>query len=128
MPTDPRYTSLTQEQVELIYQHHLIDNPPPPEDTKARDEDYESEESAVEGYDGEEAKEEGRLPIQDHESYADPEFDDEWNATDEEEEISPSEVLSENDSEDEFLGLGNENLSEANKGIQNHDEDKWEEV
>lgn len=109
-----------------MWEHFLLDNPPKEEekeDGKLRDDSYDTEESKLE-YSSPEAKEEGRLPLQDFESFADPEFDKAWN----EDEDSPSEVISENPPNEgaENFDLAQEEGKESDISI--HDEDKWEEV
>lgn len=66
LPTDPRFMDLTDEQVELMFQHFLIDNP--------------TVKKKVENEDGTYAE---------PDRYYDPDFDDAWNDTDEEEVEEP---------------------------------------
>jgi hypothetical protein len=70
LPTDPRFMDLTTEQMDLMYEHFLIDSKPTiglPTKTY-HDPDYAKEEN-----------------IQHDEKYHDPDFDDAWNADDDEE-------------------------------------------
>lgn len=123
LPTDSRWTDLTQEQLDLMMEHFLLDNPP--KVSAYTDADYDKEEDKVEGYDGQKAKEEGRLPIQDHESYNDPDFDAEWNTQDE---VSNSDIVGEKSSEDNFEILGETPDDDIKKGIDLNKADEWEEV
>lgn len=108
LPTDSRFLDLTEEQKDLMYEHFIIDNPTTkeqPDNSQDRD-DYEE---ALNDADKEAWEEHGvandysdTLPLPDpgdSESFADPDFDAEWNAQDEE---SDSEEVSENESEDGF--------------------------
>jgi hypothetical protein len=74
LPTDDRFTNLTLEQKDLMYEHFLLDNPElTKKDTKARDDSFDEE------YDNPD----DRPPMQDHEHYDDPNFDEAWNSDDE---------------------------------------------
>lgn len=65
LPTDPRFQELTEEQLDLMYQHYLIDSKPSKRRNAGYDPDYDKEESKLERYE-------------------DPDFDAAWDATDEE--------------------------------------------
>lgn len=104
-----------------MWEHYMIDNPPPPKPS-ATDEDYEKEAELVEGYDAEEAKEEGRLPMADEEHFEDPDFDAEWDAEDEEDD---SDIIGENPSEKDFQSVaeGANGATEVPSDLD--DEDEW---
>jgi hypothetical protein len=123
LPTDPRYMDLTQEQIDLIYEHYIIDNPP--KKSAYTDADYEKEEAKNAEYNAQQSKDEGRLPLQDHERFDDPDFDAEWDAEDE---ISPSDNVGENQPEQEFEMLGEGSNNDIKKGIDLHKTNEWEEV
>ena len=66
LPTESRFLDLTEEQLELMYQHYLIDNPPKAEKTNsAHDPEYEEP----------------------PEAFYDPDFDEEWEKLGKEEPI-----------------------------------------
>jgi len=94
-----------------MWEQRLLDDPP--KEAAYTDSDYDREEADAEGYSAQEAKGEGRLPIQDFESYKDPDFDDEWNAEDEEDD---SDIVGENPSES------------SSEDFNFDDPDDWEEV
>lgn len=72
LPTDKRFQDLTTEQLDLMYEHFLLDNPPT-EDNKLRDDDYDiGDDSAPD--------EGGDIPAVEH--FEDPDFDSAWNDTD----------------------------------------------
>lgn len=85
LPTDPRYRDLTEEQLELLYEHYLRSLPPEEkdepdkEDGKFRDPDYKEPDGTEETVDSDGAV------IPEHEHFEDPDFADAWNADDEEE-------------------------------------------
>ena len=128
LPTDPRYTDLTEEQIDLLYEQYIRLHPPPtpPEqDGKARDEDYDMDSDLVEGYDPEQAKEDGRLPLADSESFSDPDFDEEWDRIDE---VSDSDIVPENSSDEDFQGTDEGDFIPMESPIDLEDDDEWEEV
>lgn len=57
LPTDDRFLDLTDEQMELLYHHYMIDNKPVKSSSSAKDNSYEEPES-----------------------YHDPDFADEWDS------------------------------------------------
>jgi hypothetical protein len=69
LPTDERFLSLTEQQMDLLYEHFKIDHPELREDDKARDSEYD------EAQDG--------MQMEQHEHYEDPDFDKAWNGEEE---------------------------------------------
>ena len=118
LPTDPRFTDLTEEQLDLLYAHRQRENAPD-RNPAYTDSDYDREEADAEGYNAQEAKGEGRLPIQDFESYKDPDFDDEWNAEDGEDD---SDIVGENPPES-----GSNDFDPEEERME-FDPNDWEEV
>ena len=118
LPTDSRYLDLTMEQLDLMYEHFLLDNPLPNEgNNKARDGDYDKEYSSTDRETDEDVPN-----IPDNESFSDPDFDSAWNNEDEsgdidniEENIPPS-------------GVPDEDLSEDGGGKSDINSEEWEEV
>jgi len=100
-----------------MWEQRLLDNPP--KEAAYTDSDYDKEEAEAEGYSADEAKEEGRLPIQDFESYKDPDFDDEWNAEDGEDD---SDIVGENPPES-----GSNDFDPEEERME-FDPNDWEEV
>jgi hypothetical protein len=70
LPTDDRFLNLTEEQMDLIYEHFKLDHPEldKQQDEKARDSEYDNEQDSI--------------PAQEH--FEDPEFDKAWSGMDEE--------------------------------------------
>lgn len=64
LPTDDKFLNLTEEQMDLMYEHFKLDHPElqKQEDNKARDSDYDNEQDGI--------------PAQEH--FEDPEFDKAW--------------------------------------------------
>jgi hypothetical protein len=112
LPTDPRFLDLTEEQLDLMYAHRMRELAPT-RNPAYTDSDYDKEEAEAEGQNSQEGNGEARLPIQDFESYKDPDFDDEWNADDGEDD---SDIIGENPSESDSGGFDLD------------DPDDWEEV
>lgn len=121
LPTDPRFLDLTEEQLELMHQHFLLDNPSRQPDNKGRDSEYDNYEKETPT--GEPA-EEGRLPIKDFESYSDPDFEKAWEEMDEEQDTTS---IDENASENEFLDLDSGGGLDENESIDTYN-NGWEEV
>lgn len=102
LPTDQRFLDLTPHQINLLYLKHLESTGKLAElekqaqeeqDRKADDEEYEE---YANGGDGEG----GRLPLQDKESYNDPEFDDYWNEESEEPDTDDTNIEDDSDFEE----------------------------
>lgn len=102
MPTDERFMNLTEEQMDLIYEHYKIDNPPP---KSSADPDFNNEE--VEAVD---------------EHFVDPDFDEVWDTLEQTEEEGFSAIDSLDPQSMSTQNPKEENLSE------NYIEDEWEEV
>jgi hypothetical protein len=72
LPTDPKYQALTQMQLDLMYEHYLLDNPPVEEETKpANDPTYKEDEP---------------------EQYDDPDFKHVWDNMDDDKAVHGEEV------------------------------------
>lgn len=105
LPTDNKFLDLTEEQLDLMYCHWLLDNKPIK--TGIQDQDYQAEEDK-------------------NESYHDPDFDEEWNR-DVEDEINTTSTIS-------MIGKNNPNQQTEHKlptvksDIDLNDKDQWEEV
>lgn len=117
-----------------MWEHFKIDNPPEEpddvQDGKYRDDDYDKAERESIGNNSsdEEPSEEGRLPKLDFETYADPDFDAEWNKQEEEDEISDNEFIAENQ-EEEPPPMFEEGTEEEPKGDTNlYKGEEWTEV
>lgn len=110
-----------------MWEHFLIDNPKAqPQGT--RDEDYDEAEASTEGYEtpsGEIKDKEHRLPLTDKESFADPDFDAEWDTEDEEDN---SDIVGENSAEEDFQTIGDESVVDSNIPMDFDDDDEWKEV
>lgn len=122
---------MTEEQIDLMYEHYLLDRAPRDNaDGKLRDPDYDKEEVNnevyPEGYSAEQAKAEGRLPLQDYEHFEDPNFEEEWNRI-EEEELSDINNVGENLPNGQFEEVEGDEFVNMSSDIQ-MDGDEWEEV
>lgn len=110
LPTDPRFTDLTEEQMVLLFEHMKLDKEEANESIKTQvgvtDEDYNS----LEG---------------EHDKYDDPDFGGAWNSDEEyDKELQRlNEVIDENGQEDESEGKGQDDYS-SDFSL----EDEWEEV
>jgi hypothetical protein len=127
LPTDSRYIDLTEEQLDLMWEHYLIDNPPP-EPQGIQDTEYDKAEADTDGYevpDEEIQDKEHRLPLANEEHFEDPDFDAEWNAEDEEDD---SDIVGENSSEEDFQSVGDEEMVDTGVSIDFGNDDEWKEV
>jgi hypothetical protein len=98
-----------------MWEHYLLDHPP------ANQPAYQDPD-----YDKEEAGEDGRLPLADHEHFEDPDFDAVWNASDDEE--LDSGIIGEKPSEEGFETIGDESMEDMKPDIDIDNENEWEEV
>lgn len=108
-----------------MWEHYLLDNPPAnPQGTQ--DPDYDREESNTDGYEAPDEDipdKEHRLPLADKEEFSDPDFDEEWNAEDEEED---SDIIGENQSGQDFQRVEEGEESNMNAPMDSDDEEEWE--
>lgn len=119
LPTDPRFTDLTEEQKSLIFEHIKLDNPEKfKPDNKIRDAEYDEVAEDVE-----ESEEGIAKPIPEG-GYVDPEFDDLW---ENDQEIS-TDNLPENDSSELSNGFDSIPETESKHDIDEYNDDDWEEV
>lgn len=114
-----------------MYEHYLLDTAPKDNpDGKLRDPDYDREEANnevyPEGYSAEQAREEGRLPLQDYEHFEDPDFEKEWNMI-EEKELSDINNVGKNPPNGQFEEVGEDEFGNISSDIQ-VGSDEWEEV
>lgn len=128
LPTDSRYTDLTEEQLDLMWEHYLLDNPPQ-EPKGTQDSEYDTAEAEADGYETPEGEEivdkEHRLPLANQEHFEDPDFNAEWDAEDEEDN---TDIVGENSPEEDFQTIGDESMVDSNVPMDLDNEDEWKEV
>lgn len=110
-----------------MWEHYKLDNPPK-EPTGTQDSDYDKAEAEIgDEYSNPNPEEEGRLPIQDFESYSDPSFDEAWNE-DDSGEISDTNVVPENLPNNPVKDFETPLNKSPEGDIVSYDGDQWMEV